>query len=275
MAAHAVQNRSQEENYLLHLAGIIDTDSPIGQNEYELAKRASKHTVCNSLCSLFNGVVGGSTASVMSFLASPFLVSHFRNNVFGSVEKIKEGLISVLTSLEKKDWISNVDPVSKHWPRYKTAEEFLNFHPEGVNSMSYYLWELMDIATSHPHLILGAAAVTMGTCTIFTMCYLGQKEKNAEKELVQNLKGLYSKIAQKLEDMAIGAEGNPRKTAELKDLVKQILSRRVDIDNEIEQLQLPNLIKIREITSPVFEQAAKIRDKFENNVVRKLDKYRD
>ncbi len=262
MAAISAKNISNEEKFLNHLAGQDPTSSPIGKYEYYAAGKAQPHPVCNAVQSLLKGGIGGSCLAIGAFLASPFLNTTFRESVFGTVEKMKDGMLPIMHNLKNMGFEEYKGTAAYSGKSYSNPEEYISAHPDHVSSIGYYAHVLLENTLMHPVFIAGASIAAVAGCIYYAKNNADKREAEAEKTLVEHLQGRYFKIAEKLEAKGLAAEGNVAKEKEVRTLATTILTRKVEIDAEVEKLGLPRLKNVREITNPVYEAAEKIRLQF-------------
>lgn len=256
-------NPIQEDRYITYLAGLPQGSSPIGMMDKWNSYGAQKHPIRNTVISNILGVTSGvamtalGTATVplfrdgiqATFFASKFDVcmataGNVKNlfNAFSQYDGMFKG--SGVPDYLNKFFAGNLVGIESFKRCMESNEQ------EIVKGKVFnYAANVWDVASNNAHYLLGAAVGLTALFTYMTMNDFTDLENQTEADLIKSLKDRYERIGTRLTDLKTNPDA--QKCAD------RILKNQLQINQEIEALQLPNLSwkQIRQITEPVFEAA--------------------
>lgn len=267
-----------EDRYIAHLAGNGGTN-PIGWSDSWNAGGAKKHPIGNSIGSTIDGLVGGlfRTGALVT-AATLSKVDNF-TSVFGSKEQVCVVLGQNLASLGNLvmrsalylDTIGLYPMTPKERMDTYGAKFVTGVLPSWVSNAATYSECVAkrdeEMGQSRAINLLGSVGTTIDqNYAIVSAVALGlilwtakrsldaaqKREVDAEQQLINLLSDRYAQIGSRMKANASDAE--------VQAAAQKILQRRLEINQEVKNLQLPNLrwVDIENITKPVFEAAEKI-----------------
>lgn len=253
-----------EDRYLAHMAEMQGGKNIIGFSDRYWASSAQKHPIGNKMFASTIGLIKSSVVTSFALLAYPLMNSSTRSSILGSALDVCLTCgINVKTIGDLFYKVQNlVDPhktqsyVEQTMEAYKAgAEAVANCATDDKALLACragnYAGGIVDMLSDN-YMLVTAAAVGLFTWFSYSkMNTYAKKELATEVAIKKDLTNRYGKIATRLAAL----ESNQ----EVQACAKNILQRQLEINQEIERLNLPNLTwkDIENITQPVFEAAEK------------------
>ena len=262
-----ISQRSVEQDLqIAYLAGLSNGQSPIEFMDKWNASTAQKHPFANNFSSNISGAIKGIATTAFGTLTYPL----FRDGItqtFATPDWVvcseysakSETMINILSKLNSFfkcnsiplnfDKFISISNNFKDLCNNATANETDLIKMQAINYAGK-VWETLSNNT----LLIGASAV--GLTALFAYSKMQEYTDNeikAEESLKRSLSDKFEKIADRLTDL----KGN----SQAQECASRILLNQLQINNEIDNLQLPSLSrkKIKEMTQPVFEAAQKMQ----------------
>lgn len=261
-----------EDQYIAHLAGMPAGKMIIGFGDGFKSYSAQKHPIANSISASIIGLIGSGVLTTVGVLAYPLANSSMRESILGSAlvnicgacKTNAEALTKLFCDVQR---IIEPDKAALNCGRTIESYEFGleagskcpaddQFVPQ-CRIINYHggVWNTV----SDNYVLIGAVAVSLASLATWfiysQMNSYARKESQAEESIKQSLTDRFGKIASRLTAL----EANQ----EIQECANNILQRRVEINKEIEDLQLPALTwkDIEQITQPVFDAATTLQQK--------------
>ncbi len=259
----------KEDRYIAYLAGQKGGQKIIGKTDEPDVFKAQEPPISNRIASVLNGSLSGISATLLGLLVYPFINGDTRETIIGSSK------FSICTSCGIH--LKNLSGFLLQFPEFSPTKKALSYLDQQFTSFSAgivtvlkcsdkedlfnacrlmnYLGAIKDVLSNYP-LIIGVGTIFLAVLyTSDAKNSFISDEKKAECGLINTLAARFEKIAERLTDR----EADPK----IQECAKMILTRRLEINDELENLQLPNLkrIDIRNITQPVFDAAKEVMRK--------------